>query len=94
MLRLAATILCVTGLTACGDKVRVALPPVELAACADDPVAPDLPVVDWSSVDTARPVQLTRDQMTLDYILGLRAAGGDCRADVAGLRAWRETVER
>jgi hypothetical protein len=37
-------------------------------------------------------MQSERDDMTLDYILGLRSAWGDCRAKVDGLRAWREAV--
>jgi hypothetical protein len=28
--------------------------------------------------------------MTLDYVLGLRAAWGDCRAKVDGIKAWRD----
>jgi len=67
---------------ACGPKpVRIALPPADLATCADEPQAPDLP---------ARDQQDTRDRLTLDYILDLRAAWGDCRAKVDGIKAWRE----
>ena len=77
---LAATILCAAGLTGCGQtSVHVAPPPPELTACADEPVAPELP---------PRDRQGERDRLTLDYILSLRSAWGDCRAKVDGLRAW------
>lgn len=78
---------------ACGDaRPQLVLPPAELASCADEPLAPDLPPVDWSTSATAQPVQRSRDQMTLDYVLALRAAWGDCRAKVQGLAAWREAA--
>lgn len=85
-------ILAPIALTACGQtEVPVLiLPPAELAQCADDPVAPDLPPVDWSSVETARPVQRARDASVLEYILQLRTSGGDCRAKVKGLATWRD----
>lgn len=77
---LAATILCAAGLTGCGQtSVRVALPPPELTTCADEPAAPALP---------DRDRQPERDRLTLDYILSLRSAWGDCRAKVDGVRAW------
>lgn len=76
-------------LTACDERVRIALPPVELARCADEPIAPDLPAPDGSA-----PVQLARDQMTFAYILALRSAWGDCRSKVDGLAAWRDTAGR
>lgn len=59
------------------------LPPAELATCADEPRAPNLPGKDQ---------QVERDRLTLEYILGLRAAWGDCRAKVDGLKAWQETA--
>lgn len=72
-------------LTACGtDRPVVSLPPVELTQCADEPVAPVLPGADQ---------QRERDLMTLDYVLALRSAWGDCRAKVDGLRVWREAME-
>jgi len=68
-------------LTACGDtRPILILPPAELASCSDEPLAPDLP---------GRDQQRERDLMTLDYILGLRSAYGDCKAKVDGLAAWR-----
>ena len=90
---MAATIPCAMLLTACGPKpVRIALPPAELATCADEPEAPSLPPVDWSSVELARPVQQVRDNLLLAYILQFRTAWGSCRSKVDGLAAWRETA--
>lgn len=66
---------------ACGEKPVLTLPPLELTTCADEPVAPDLP---------APEMQAERDRLMLDYSLGLRAAWGDCKAKVEGLRTWRE----
>jgi hypothetical protein len=81
-------------LAACEPKrIELVKPPVALTACADEPVAPDLPAVDWTSVETARPIQANRDDLTLDYILALRSAGGDCSADVAGIKAWSDGLE-
>jgi hypothetical protein len=80
-------------LTGCEKPaVRLAPLPAEYRTCADEPDAPALPPVDWSSVDTARPVQRQRDERTLDYILRLRSAWGSCRAAVAGVDAWSEKV--
>jgi len=77
-------------LTACGqDRPVLILPAADLAECAMEPPAPELPPVDWSSVATARPIQLQRDLATLSYILSLRSAWGDCRAKVGGLASWR-----
>lgn len=59
----------------------IAKPPLDLLTCADEPVAPELP---------GRDAQVARDQMTLNYILGLRSAWGSCHAAVAGVRAWSE----
>lgn len=67
-------------LTGCGqERPAIAKPPADLLVCADEPVAPDLP---------GRDEQARRDVMTLDYILALRSAWGDCFAKVAGVRAW------
>lgn len=72
-------------LTGCGqDRVRVALPPVELTECAEEPLVPDLP---------GREDQARRDAMTLEYLLSLRSAWGDCKSRVAGLKGWRESME-
>lgn len=92
MLRMAAMIPFAALLTACGtERPRIVLPPAELATCMDEPAAPSLPAVDWFG--DPRPVQMQRDVMTLDYILALRSAGGDCRAKVKGLDAWRKAVK-
>ena len=73
---------------ACGhDRVRLVLPPAELATCADEPLAPDLPARDGTEA-----VQRARDTLTFDYVLGMRSAWGDCRSKVDGLKAWRETA--
>jgi len=76
-------------LTACGtERVRVAKPPVELTVCAAEPAAPDLPAKDGTDA-----VQIVRDRMTLDYLLALRSAWGDCAAKVAGVKAWSEGLK-
>jgi hypothetical protein len=80
-------------LSACGERPVTALPPLELTTCADIPAAPDLPAVDWSSVETARPVQTQRDLIMLDGYLAVRSAWGDCAGKVAGLKAWRQSME-
>ena len=68
----------------CGqERPAIAKPPADLLVCADEPVAPDLP---------GRDEQARRDVMTLDYILALRSAWGDCFAKVAGVRAWAEKL--
>jgi hypothetical protein len=88
-----ATILSLPLLTACEPKrIEIVKPPVALTECADEPAAPSLPPVDWSSVEAARPVQQRRDGMTLDYLLALREAWGDCSADVAGVKAWSDSL--
>lgn len=78
-------------LAACGqDRPVLILPPAELAQCSDEPQAPDLPRIDWESVETAQPVVKARDAMMLTYVLAMRSAWGDCRAKVEGLATWRE----
>ncbi|WP_310534598.1 hypothetical protein [Novosphingobium sp.] len=73
-------------LTGCGnERVRLVPFPAELTTCADEPQAPDLPA---QSPETQR----ARDAMTLDYILALRSAWGDCFAKVAGVKAWNAGV--
>lgn len=88
MQRLAALILCATVLTACGqERPALVLPPAELTHCADEPQAPAIPARDGTQA-----AQDERDRLTLDYVLDLRSAYGDCRARVDGLRAWRDTA--
>jgi hypothetical protein len=70
----------------------IVAPPVELTTCAEEPEAPSLPPVDWSSVETARPVQRARDIAMLNYVLAWRTAHGDCAAKVAGLREWSRAI--
>ena len=60
-------------------KPVLVLPPVSLTTCAPEPAAPALPGKDQ---------QAERDRLILDYLLSLRAAGGDCRAKVNGLATW------
>jgi hypothetical protein len=41
-------------LSACGTPpVRIALPPVELTTCADEPATPDIPAYEWERVKVA-----------------------------------------
>lgn len=75
-------------LAACALRPVTVLPPVELTECASEPLAPELPPRDGTDA-----AQLVRDQMTLVYILALRSAFGDCAADVAALKAWRQGME-
>lgn len=79
-----ALILLATACASCGqERPAIAKPPADLLVCADEPVAPSLP---------GREEQARRDAMTLDYILALRSAWGDCFAKVAGVRAWAEKL--
>lgn len=90
---MAAMIPFVALLTACGSpKPVLVLPPAELGECAAEPTPPNLPQVNWESVETARPIQRERDIQTLDYILALRGAFGSCKAKTDGIRAWREAA--
>ena len=70
-------------LTACGEKPVLVLPPANLASCADEPLAPELP---------SREYQNERDNLTLEYILALRSAWGDCKSKTEGLRAWMDVA--
>jgi hypothetical protein len=89
LMLLAATILLPLALTACGPKRIERIPvPANLKTCEAEPEAPALPTVDWSSVDTAKPIQFVRDQLTLTYVLALVATGGDCRAKVNAIAEW------
>lgn len=79
---MAVTIPCALALTACGEKRPVlTLPPANLAVCEGEPLAPALP-------ERSPETQDIRDELTLDFILALRGAGGDCRAKVKGLAEW------
>lgn len=79
-LRLALMIPSLMVCAACAPaRVERIKPPADLLTCADEPEAPDLP---------GRDQQAARDAMTLNYLLSLRGAWGDCRAKVDGLRAW------
>jgi hypothetical protein len=93
ILLLAPALLLASG---CGPRpVRLSLPPPELATCADEPQAPELPAQDWAAaLDTVMAVQRQRDTMMLGYTLAMRGAWGDCRAKVDGLKAWRERAGR
>lgn len=56
-------------------------------SCADEPLAPSLPPRD-GTIETER----ARDALTLAYALAMRAAWGDCKADVAGVKAWADAL--
>lgn len=76
-------------LSACGtERPRIVRPPVELTTCAGEPAVPVLPERDGTDAG-----QLVRDRLTLDFILALRSAYGDCRSKVDGLRAWSEALD-
>lgn len=89
MLLVAATIPLSLLSTACGKPVPVVehipIPP-DLLTCADAPRAPNLP----PAVDKA--AQLARDKMTLDFILALRSAHGDCKSKVQAIREYDERL--
>lgn len=76
----------ILALAACQQpRVQLVLPPVSLTTCAAEPLAPDLP---------SREEQARRDALTLDYILTLRSAWGDCKSRVQGLAAWLEAARQ
>lgn len=76
-------------LTACGnERPRIVKPPAELQTCAAEPAAPLLPERDGTDE-----TQIRRDTMTLEFILALRSAWGDCAARVAGVRAWSDALD-
>lgn len=84
-LLLIPTILSALALTGCGqERPAIAKPPADLLTCADEPVAPSLP---------GRDEQARRDALTLDYVLALRSAWGDCSSKVAGVRAWADALD-
>lgn len=70
-------------LAACGPKpIAVAVkPPVELLTCEAEPATPILPAPG-----------IERDRIVAAWVLALLAAGGDCRAKVAGVRAWADAL--
>lgn len=70
-------------LTSCGDKlpVKATKPPPSLLTCAAEPSAPQLPAPG-----------IERDRLVLGYVLALRAAYGDCAANLAGVRAWADAL--
>ena len=89
--KLPLAVLILSGLALMGcapTRVRLAPLPIDLTFCADEPVPPALPAV-ASPAD-----QVTRDMLTLDYVLALRLAWGDCRAKVDGAKAWNEKVTK
>jgi len=55
--------------------------------CADEAIAPILPPKDGTEA-----TQLVRDNLTLTYVLAMRTAWGSCKADVAGVRKWADTL--
>lgn len=81
-------ILAPLALAACNDPHPVLiLPPAELATCADEPQAPDLPARDGTDE-----TQLLRDQMMLTAYLAMRSAWGDCKSKTQGLRRWMDSA--
>ncbi len=84
----ALSVLALSALAACSPSVRSIPIPAELATCADEPNAPDIPAKDGTEA-----TQMVRDTMTLGYILALREAWGSCRAAVDGVAAYREGVD-
>lgn len=67
--------------------MKATRPPAELMECAGEPLAPNLPPRDGTET-----TQAIRDQMTLAYALAMRAAYGDCKADVVGTKAWSDAL--
>lgn len=101
MLRMAAMIPLAMACAACAGLGSSDLPerpaaridaPENRLTVREEPLAPDLPAIDWTSTGTARRIVLDRDEATLDYILDLREWGGQCYADIAGLKAARASV--
>lgn len=84
---MAATIPCALFLSGCDKHVRVATPPAELLTCADEPRAPLIPERDGTAA-----TEVARDVATLGYVLGLRSAYGDCKANLAGVEEWARGV--
>lgn len=82
-------ILLLPALASCGDRVHVrsTKPPTELLTCSPEPMAPVLPPKDGTEA-----TQLVRDNLTLAYVLAMRAAWGDCSSKLAGVRVWAEAL--
>ena len=73
-------------LAACGQPQPLILtPPAAMLTCK---AAPEVPA-------TLPPQgSLERDKATVALWLAEREAGADCRSQLAGVRAWSETVQR
>lgn len=80
---IAAMIPLLLGSTACGKKIslKATKPPPSLLTCSAEPVAPELPAPG-----------IERDRLVLGYVLALRAAYGDCAANLAGVKAWADAL--
>lgn len=69
------------------ERPAIVKPPVELTECADEPQTPGIPAKDGT--EATRDV---RDGLVWKYVLALHAAFIDCKADVAGIKAWSEAL--
>lgn len=69
------------------ERPAIAKPPVELTECADEPQTPDIPAKDGT--EATRDV---RDLTVWLYVLALHGAYIDCKADVAGVKAWSDAL--
>jgi hypothetical protein len=82
--------------------VKATKPPVDLLSCAGEPLSPVLTPYEWdrvlqsptvqAAVDMMRAITGKRDGATLSYVLAMRAAYGDCKSSVDGIRAWSEAL--
>ena len=69
-------------LTGCATAANIR-PPADRLTCAGEPASISLPSIDWSQpVDRIHPIVNAREAATAAYMIALRAAGQDCRADV------------
>lgn len=55
-------------------------------------LVPDIALI-RTLIGNVRVAQRKRDEATFSFILDERLAGGDCRAKVAGLKAWADAVD-
>ena len=69
------------------ERPAIAKPPVDLTECADEPPTPDIPAKDGTEA-----TRDLRDSIVWQYVLSLHWAFIDCKADVAGVKAWREAL--
>lgn len=69
------------------ERPVIAKPPVELTECADEPQTPDIPAKDGTEA-----TRDLRDMLVWTYVLALHGAFIDCKADVAGVKAYREAL--